>query len=142
MITVATFDPAKVVFAAGLKTLSGFAPGTFITIKRNGNGFEKKRGSDGDVERINKNANDFEVEVKFLQTSSANDILSALYATDTSTNAGVIALTIKDGLGTTVFSAPQAWISKDPDVEFADDTQARTWTFQTGKAALFVGGNN
>lgn len=136
-----TYDPSKVIVTFGAVQLSGFAEGTFISIKRSGNVFEKKKGSDGTIERINKNAMDFSVEITLQQTSNSNLLLDALMKADMVANAGVLPLTITDLYGSTLFEAPQAWISKDPDVDFGDDTTNRTWTFETGVASLTIGGN-
>lgn len=138
---VATYDPKMVTIAWGGMILSGFAEGTFIKITRNGNAFDKKRGAGGDVERVNKNAYDFQVELTLLQTSTSNANLSVALTADQVSNVGVLPLIIKDLLGTTLFTAPQAWIAKDPDAEFGDDTSSRAWLFETGAAGSLLGGN-
>ena len=140
-LTVKTYDPKAITLAWGPVIVSGYADGTFLKVTRSGNAFEKKKGAEGTVERINKNAYDFTVEVTLLQTASANTVLSGLMDADQLGNVGVFPLIIKDLLGQTLFSAPQAWIAKDPDWEDGDDLNTRTWTFETGPAAQLVGGN-
>ena len=140
-ILVATYDPKQVVTAWGTLIVSGFSDGTFIKISRNGALFEKKRGADGTVERVNKNAFDFTVTCNLQQTAATNLTLSAAAAADQLSNTGVLNLTIKDLLGATLFEAPQAWISKDPEDEFSTDLTGREWTFETGPAGKLTGGN-
>lgn len=138
---VKTYDPKMVVVAFGPLTLSGYADGTFINATRSGEAFTKRKGSGGDVERTNKNAYDYTVELTLLQTSSSNTALSAMLAADQLGNVGVFPLTIKDLLGQTLLTATNAWISQDPAIEDGDETTNRTWTLQTGPAAAIVGGN-
>lgn len=147
--TVRTYDPSQVKITLGLPSaatvLSGLADGSFVTIQRDGAAFEKKRGADGTVERINKNAYDFAVEVMLLQTSPFNAILSGILAGDQATNDGVFPLTVVDLSGNdaapSTFFAPQAWISEDPKVDYADGLKTLTWKFHTGAGANFIAGN-
>lgn len=140
-ILVRTYDPKMVTISFLGQTLSGFADGTFITITRSGNLFNKKKGAAGDVERINTNALDFSVELTLQQTAASNQVLSGLANADSVGNVGVGPLQVKDLNGDTLFLAPQAWIAKDPDVTYGDDTNGRTWLFETGDAGLNLAGN-
>ncbi len=87
------------------------------------------------------NASDFEVIVTLMQTSLTNDALSALVLTDRVSNTGIRPLTITDLNGTTLFFARQAWVQADPNDEDADSLGSREWTFGTGPAEKFTGGN-
>lgn len=138
---VRTYDPKKYIIVFGAIPMTGFAEGTFITLARNGDLFEKSRGADGTVDRINKNASDFSVTITVKQTSLTNDALSAVMIVDMKNNTGVYPLTIKDLGGTTVFFAQYAWIGKDPDDENADTLGNREWRIDTGPATKFTGGN-
>lgn len=138
---VRTYDPKAIVVTFGPVILTGFAEGTFVAITRNGNKFEKVRGADGGVDRVNKNANDFGVTMTLKQTSLSNDALSAIMIQDGLSNTGKYPLTVKDLLGTTLFFAAQAWIAKDPDDELSDEMSPREWLFETGIASKFTGGN-
>lgn len=141
-IAVRTYDPKQVKTIFGATPMSGFPEGTFVKISRNGPAFEKSKGADGSVDRVNKNANDFTVTLTLKQTSPVNAILSGLLVADILTNSGILPLTIKDLSGTTLFHAPEAWISKDPEAEFSDGLSNREWTFETGPGAFLCGGNN
>ena len=140
-LSLRSFDPKLIKISFGATLLTGFAEGTFVKVSRNGAAFEKSRGSDGSVDRINKNALDFTVTVTLKQTSPINAILSGLMLADQLKNNGVLPLVIKDLGGSTLFTAAQAYISKDPDQEFGDSLTTREWTFETGIAANLVGGN-
>lgn len=140
-LTVRSYDPKQVVVTFGPTVLTGYAEGTFIKISRNGNAFEKSRGADGGVDRVNKNALDYSVALTLKQTSPINAILAGLLLADQISNSGTLPLVVKDLGGATLFTAAQAWIAKDPDQEFSDSLTTREWTFETGVAANLIGGN-
>lgn len=141
-LTVRTFDFKKVVMTFGVVTFSGFMSGTAISVKASGNAFEKDKGADGTVDRINTNATDYSVSATLKQTAPINAVLSAILATDQQSNSGVAPLTIVDLNGTTQFTAPQAWLVKNPDADFGDSLNGREWTIETGPAAYLLGGNS
>lgn len=140
-LTVRSYSPSQIVATFGTVVVTGYAEGTFIKIARNGAAFEKHRGSDGSIDRINKNAFDYTVTLTLKQTSPLNAIFAGLLLADQISNAGILPLTIKDLGGATLFTAAQAWIAKDPDQEFSDSLTNREWTFETGVAANLIGGN-
>ena len=138
---VRTYDPKFIVITFGAIIFTGFAEGTFVQVVRNGDKFEKSKGADGSIDRVNKNAFDFRVTATLKQTSLTNDLLSVVSESDALTNLGMLPLTIKDLKGTTLFFAPQAWVAKDPEDEYSDSLSPRTWEFDTGVATKFTGGN-
>ncbi len=140
-LVVRTYDPKLIIINFGEVIFTSFADGTFVTVTRNGNLFDKRKGADGSVDRINRNASDFEVAITLMQTSITNDLLSALALIDRTTNAGKRPLIIKDLNGTTLFFASQAWIQADPNDEEGDSLGTREWMFATGYAEKFTGGN-
>lgn len=138
---VRTYDPKLIIVTFGTIPVTAFAEGTFVTITRNGAIFEKSRGADGTVDRINKNAGDFSVELTIKQTSLTNDLFSAVAIADQISNTGKAPLTVKDLNGATLFFAAQAWVATDPNDEYSDSLGSRTWMLDTGIAEKFTGGN-
>lgn len=138
---VRTFVSGSVEVNFGDVIFTGFAEGSYITIERSAQAFEKKRGADGSVDRINKNVFDFTVTIKLKQTSITNDDLSTIFNSDLLNNDGIKSMTVKDLNGTSYFFATAAWIQTDPNDEYADDLGEREWKFDTGPAKKFTGGN-
>ena len=138
---VRTYDPKKIIVTFGAIIIDGYAEGTFVLIAGNGDKFEKSRGADGSVDRVNKNNKDYRVTITIKQTSLTNDLLSAALVADQDANTGIKPLTIKDLNGTTLFFANQAWIAKDPDDEDSDSLSNREWMIDTGIASKVTGGN-
>lgn len=138
---VRTLDPKKVIVTFGQLALSGWMDGTYLTVTPSGPGFEKLKGADGGVDRVNKNSNDYTITFVLKQTSPINAQLSTIYNSDKLNNLGKFPLTIKDNSGTTKFFAQQAWISADPTAENSDVISPREWTIETGIATNNIGGN-
>lgn len=140
-LTVRTYDPNQVIVTFMGVPITGFAEGTFVDIKPSGDAFTKSRGADGGIDRTNNNVFDYEVALTLKQTSPSNEVLSAALAADRLSNAGTGILVVKDNNGTSLFTAAQAWIRKEPDQPWAEKLGTREWTFDTGVAANLVGGN-
>ena len=138
---VRTYDFKKVIITFGAVMFSGFASGSAIKVTQNGDSFEKIKGADGGIDRVNKNSRDYSVSVTLKRTSIVNDLLSAIAIADKETNLGINPLSIKDLNGTSLFFAESAWIKKDPDAEESDALPNRDWIFDTGIATNFVGGS-
>jgi len=136
---VRTYSPGSVSVTFGDVIVSGFAEGTYISIERNGEAFEKVKGADGTVDRINKNAFDFRVTLTLRQTSISNLQLSEIFESDIVNNDGIKPLRIVDNDGTSSFNASQAWIASDPNDEYADELSTREWIFDTGPAEKVTG---
>jgi hypothetical protein len=131
---VLTYDPKKLIMIWGPIEINGYADGTFLKITPSADAFTKKVGADGEVVRI-KSANDTsEVEFTLGQTSLTNAQLSAAHTLDKALGLGVFPLLIKDLLGTTLYTWPQAWIKKTPSISRGSDVQDTVWTFDTGQA--------
>jgi hypothetical protein len=78
-----------------------------------------------------------------MQTSSANDLLSALAALDRNTpgGAGVGTFMARDRQGRAIFHAEKAWISKTPNVSFDRQAKEREWTLRCAELVEVHGGN-
>lgn len=139
--TVKTYDPKQVVVSFMGLVITGWAEGTFITVKRAGAGFKRKRGATGDVDRVNTNTFELDIEFNLKQTADSNGDLSVIAAADQLANTGKGPFQIKDLGGTSLGYAPEAWIEQGADLEMGDDLSPRKWKLQTGPAEMFVGGN-
>lgn len=142
MARVKTYDPKNVKVIFGGNEITGFAPGTMITVTGDGDKFERVKGAQGDYNRINKNANGYSIALNLDKTSLSNDILSAALILDVNGNAGILPFTFIDLNGTDSFFALDAWLAKDPDSEHGDTMPTREWRIDTGVADKFDGGNN
>ena len=139
---VRTYDPKLNIVTFGTILMSGFAEGDAITISQPDDSFELIRGSDGTIDRVNKNILHVVVEINLKSTSPVNDLLSIIHKNDKLTNGGKLPLIIKDlNSAATLLTAPQAWIVKPADVTKSDSIGTFTWTFHTGIADYNPSGN-
>ncbi len=78
-----------------------------------------------------------------MKTSNGNDILSAIHNGDMAIagGAGVAPILVRDRQGTQLFTSPEAWITKIPDVSYGKETNTVQWVFGVHNPINFVGGN-
>lgn len=139
-----SYDPAQVIVTVGGVILSGFSDGDHIIARRAEDMYFTRVGSDGGVARA-RNANKMgEFEFKLLQTSKANDLLSALLATNDLINDGkaVFPIAVVDGSGRSLAAATQCWIKAIPEGTFGKEVTERPWVFTAADLKVFHGGNN
>lgn len=142
-MAVALYSPKDVFISlAGLHTISGYADGTFVRITKDMKPFSKVRAMDGEMARMYNEDEGFRVEITIAQSSTSNNVLSAIYNVDAATQMGKFPMFIKDSKGQTSFFAATAWIEMIPEVTFSNQLETRTWTFGCSGAALTIGGNN
>ena len=138
-----TYNADGVVTTIGTVIVSGFSDGDHITARLNEDVSEIRVGNDGGVGRsINPNRSG-EFEFKLLQTSAANDALSALVNADDLVNVGKaqFPITVMDGSGRSLAVATQCWIKTLPEMTFGKAVGERVWVFSAADLKIFVGGN-
>lgn len=143
-MAVKVYDPKSVIISVGTFVLEGFADGTFVTVERNEDSFTLQVGSDGEAVRSKSNNQSGRITAQLLQSSPANDLLSALHATDENSPSGdgIVPVIVKDLNGTSLYTAQHAWIVKGPSAEYGREATAREWVIETNKLIANYGGNN
>lgn len=138
-----SYDPAQVTCVIGGVILSGFSDGDSIIARRAEDVYLTRVGTDGGVARARNSNKMGEFEFKLLQTSSANDALSALVNTDDLINDGkaVFPISIADGSGRSLAAATQCWIKSIPEATFGKEVSERVWVFSAADLRIFHGGN-
>lgn len=140
-----TFDGSDVHVTIGPLMLSGFSDGDSITCRRLADLYVSKAGLDGTVGRARITDKRGEVELHIMQTSFANDEISALFNLDTFTADGkvVLPISVTDFSGRTVIAASQAWLRTIGDVAFTtNEVGDRIYTLECAAITMFIGGNN
>jgi len=132
---VTTYDPKKVIITFGGIPLGGFVNGTFVNVTASTPRFTKVVGADGEVSRSKSADNTSEITITLMQSSLSNQYLSGLTTVDKLTGKGILPFTITDLNGGTLKFWPQAWITTDPDLDFAAELGEREWTFHTGQVS-------
>lgn len=136
-----TYDPKKVIVIFGARRLKGMSEDSIVSITPNGEGLQTYVGADGDVARSLDPDATYEVTVSLNTTSNSNDYLSNMYNYDRETGNGIAPLLIKDLAGTTLFSAPEAWVSNMPEASRGLTVDTQEWVFHTGQVEdAIIGG--
>jgi len=124
---------------------SGLADGEFLTIEQDTEDTEDVVGTDGEVAVSRTNDRRATATIKLLQTSSANDGLSALSALvkESPSMAGAfVPFHVQDLNGRSLFTASQCWVRKAPDRTFDRTAQSTEWEIRIAHLKRVDGGNN
>lgn len=140
-LTTKTYDPGLVIVTFGSTIITGYADGTFVKASRNEDAFKTYVGADGTPARSRSRNRSGSIEITLSQTSPSNDALSASVLADELLGTGVSPCSIRDLNGTTLVVAPEAWVRKPADIEEGKEIGPRTWTIDTGRMEMLVGGN-
>jgi structural protein KPP10_ORF10 len=100
-------------------------------------------GADGEVSRYNTNNFKATATLRYAQTASANDRLSAILQADLllPNGGGVGVFSVRDPHGTLVVLAERAWITGFPAVKLGKAVSVNEWTIRLADArATFIGG--
>jgi hypothetical protein len=136
-----TYDPALVTLMFGGQAIVGYAEGTFINAARSEDAFSFRAGSDGQVVRSRNRNRTGSVTITLLPSSPSNDILSGIALADEQAGLGVYPLFIKDLSGTTLVTAPSAWVRKLAELAFAKEaSEDREWVLDCDELVVHVGG--
>lgn len=122
---------------------SGRGDDEFVSIEQDEENFTYKAGVDGEGTRSETKNRKTRVTLTLMQTSAANDLLSAVHELDkkTSGGAGVVPLIVRDRSGTQVFTSAEAWIVKPPDQKYAKEAGTRVWLIDCHDPQRFDGGH-
>jgi hypothetical protein len=123
---------------------SGFADDEVLSIEWKEDSYETYRGADGEVTRVELNADGAICTLRYAQTSGMNDRLMALYLADRAlpngAGAGLFKVSEKNG-GRLVVLAERAWIAARPAVKRGKKVQVNEWKIEIADGfATFVGG--
>jgi len=136
-----TYDFKQVAVSFGGKLLTGFAEGDAITIEPVEDLYKMKVGADGEVSRSRMNNLSHVCRLRLMQTSDANDIMTAFMLADQNGNGGVEPFFIKDGSGRSLETAEQAFVMRAPDRGFGAEDGTREWVVGLPKLVSNIAGN-
>jgi len=143
-MSLKTFDAKSVSMIFGaIEVTDGLADGTFVSVEMRNPAFNLMVGADGNACRAKSNDASATITFTLLQSSLANDLLSAQHSLDLATpnGDGIAPLLIKDNTGRTLLTAQKAWITQRATVEYARETSNREWVLETDSLGGLVGGN-
>lgn len=141
-MAISTYSPSDVSFKLyGMFEVTGFAANSFITIKKNGTRFETMVGAQGDVSRVHKPNDVYQITLSLAQSSFWNQILIAIHELDEATLVGKFPILISDGSGDSFFLSSTAWIDSVPDISYSNGMETRDWSFTCSDMVNNLAGN-
>jgi len=141
MTDLKTYDPKGVSLSIGGFLITGYEPGTFITLERQSNTFDFSPGPDGEHIRTRKNDQSALMTLSLRQVAASNLVLSHLARRDESDNDGVVALILSDvAAPETRYAAGKAYIEKPAGAIFGDSPQHRQWIIRLVEVPMVHGG--
>jgi len=165
-MAVSTYSPCDVSVIYGLKHISGFMDGSFVSIRRETPIFNHQRSMDGHCAVSVQKYSTYTITLTLAQTSSSNQFLHSLQKTmmksltkldSTSPFSGLSSLSgikttvsniisklpfiIKDSSGNSVFFGTDVWLSEEPEVVYSAGMEGRTWTIKCLNASSSIAGN-
>ena len=139
--TQQTLDPTKVTLIFDGVQIKQFAKGTKIKVTMEADAFSDEVGADGDVVRLRSADRRGTIEFTLMAGSPSNDYLSAKLIADRLAGGGVGEAQVKDGTGTSIHHAANAWLKKMPDAEYTTEPgMERAWMLRCAKLESYVGG--
>lgn len=137
----ATIDPAALHLIIGGHRVSGYMPGTFLSVVYDVDAFTKLIGVDGEGAWF-KSANLAAViTATLMQSSDSNDVLNGFYQADRAAPGGLLQpLSLAEANGRTGFITDKCRVMKLPDAVWADTVQGRVWAIGTTKLQGNMGG--
>ncbi len=142
MAQLKTYDAKAISVIFGGRIFTGFAEDAKVSVTRTNDSFSMKSGVDGEVTRSKSNDRSGTVTISLMQTSSDNDFLSGIVAGDELSNTGILPVIIKDNNGTTLHTAPEAWVRKPADDADTKEAGSREWNIDCANLLMHNGGNN
>lgn len=141
-----TWDASQLNVIIGVLPVTGLSDGDAVTVRRmTPQMYASRVGMKGSVARARSTDKRGEVELHILQTSMANDAISAMTNLDSLTMDGkaVFPITIADLSGRTVISGGQAWLREVGDITFSTGAVAeRVYIFECADLKYQLGGND
>lgn len=137
------YNPSEIAMSFAGIPISGYADGEFVTIEPQGDDWSDVVGTDGEVTRARTNDRRATVTFKLMQSSTVNDLLSAIRTADllAPNGGGVGSFELRDLQGTTIATAPEAWILALPQSAYDREVGAREWKIRCAYLEMVVGGN-
>lgn len=134
------YDPRQVNVVWKGILLTGFADGSFVTVELNADAFTTTVGAYGDVVRTRSHNRTAKITIRLQAESPANDLLSIEAVDDMRGTGAPGPVMVSYTNGTTIASAPNAWVTKMPSLDFAAESGQREWVLECDTLDIFVGG--
>lgn len=136
-----TYSAEEVQVVVGGQLATGYADGTFLTVRPAEARYTKVVGADGLTSRARSANRSGQIVLTLKQTSPFNDIMTGYMLADEAGDQGVFPVLVRDNKGRTLHFAASAWVETMPEQAFGKTIENREWVMDCGRIDSFVGGN-
>ena len=142
-MTVNTFDPSKIVFSLNDYQVTGFIEGSFLEVIQSSPYFRTARGIRGKSTRVRTRDRSGVVNIRLMQTSPDNEVLSKIVEQDDANQTAMLSATLRDVGGQSGLQFGGAFLEGPPNIGFSStETQLREWKLHYQYITrYYVGGN-
>lgn len=124
------YSPKDVSISFNGIAITGFAPDSFVRLRRNSALLSETVGAAGELSLTKIADRTGEVEIELLQTAESNLLLSAVaLATENGGPVTVGVLMIQDPSGSVLATALNAYLKALPEIELGAEQNSKTWMF-------------
>lgn len=123
------YDPKRVVVIWGRLPIRGYAPGRFVTVRRDAPVWTTKDGTNGEFKRVRSRKKSGTVELILRATSPLNRVLGIILKADENSGNIIQRLTISDTLNGSLHFSPGAYIERFPEMNYATGEGDVLWRF-------------
>ena len=139
-----TYSPKRLVLTVAGQRIEGFGDTDIVSVTLDEPKFVKYIGADGQVSRSFNPASSGRFTITLAQTSSANQILSAILLADVADNTGnlVVPVTLRDlNSSDTFYIGTNCWVENMPESNFGKEIDTREWVLDAEKIFYNISGN-
>lgn len=147
---LASYKPSSIVIAISHQTtntshiISGFVKDNPVSFEYPESSWTEKTLNNGETVRTHSKDDTLRMTVRLDQTSTSNDLLSALVKYDEKDPTGldgIFTCTFADKSGRTSAYSAQCFAKRPMSYEFSSDTSAREWIIVMTNAEQYMGGS-
>lgn len=130
---MAQWDPGQLKVTYGVIVITGFAEGSMVSIARNGDGDTSVTGTAGETARVRSRDQSARVTIRLMKTSPAAKALNLLINSGNPPQPLVI--TDLDEIPPTTHVCPDAFLAREPDIDYAAELPVREYVVVCPKLA-------
>ena len=123
-------DPTRVVAIWAALPLTGFAPGRFITVRRDAPVWTTVDGTNGEFKRVRSRKKSGTVEIVLRASSRTNRALGIFLKADENSGTIIAPLTITDTLNGSLHFSSRAYIERFPEMSYSVEEGDILWRFR------------
>src|SRR4030042_3795723 len=138
-MALSTYDAGQVFGVLSGIPINGTGDGKFLTVEYNDDAFKLTVGTNGEACRSKSNNRSAKFTFTIGQWDVVNAALSALFNLDINSpnGDGIGPLLIKDGSGSSLYFAANAWIVKPATADFDREAKTRDWVIETDNLTTY-----